>query len=174
MFSVLTAFTAAALRQPESALRHARDVVAYASALGMTHELVRWAWPLAVRSAYELRDAVATGELIALADSCPAGQLPPLIRAERDLLRARQASRDGDHAARTALTAAITGLRQLASPYHLAHGLLDYAEYLIRIGDDDSVAQAVAEARDIGHRLSCPPLLERADAIERTRPPVRA
>jgi class 3 adenylate cyclase/tetratricopeptide (TPR) repeat protein len=174
MFSVLTAFTAAARRQPESALRHARDAVAYASALGMSHELVRWSWPLAARTAYELRDAIATGELIALADSCPAGQLPPLIRAERDLLRARQTSRDGDHAARAALTAAITGLRQLGSPYHLAHGLLDYAEYLIRIGDDDSVALAVAEARGIGHRLSCPPLLERADAIERTRPQVRA
>ena len=34
-------------------------------------------------------------QTLTLADSCPAGQLPPLIRAERDLLRARQALEDG-------------------------------------------------------------------------------
>jgi tetratricopeptide (TPR) repeat protein len=173
MLSMLAAFTAAARREPESVLRLARDTVAYASALGMTHEYVRWAWPLAARTAYELRNAVTIGELLALADSCPAGRLAPMIRAERDLLHARQAGRDGDDAARDSFAAAITGLRSRSTPYHLAHGLLDYAEYLIRVGDADSAALAVAEARGIGDRLNCPPLGERADAIERTRPPVR-
>jgi class 3 adenylate cyclase/tetratricopeptide (TPR) repeat protein len=173
-FSLLTAFIAAARRQPEESLRHARETAAYGSTLGMTHEVVRWGWSLAARTAYELRDAVAIRELIALADSRPAGQLAPIIRAERDLLRARLAGRDGDHGARAALTAAITGLREVGSPYHLAHGLLDHAEYLTGVGDGDTAALAVAEARDIGDRLNCPPLLERADAVERIRPQVRA
>jgi class 3 adenylate cyclase/tetratricopeptide (TPR) repeat protein len=174
MSSVLTAFTAAARRQPESALRHARDAVAYVSALGISHELARWGWPLAARTAYELRDAAATQDLLALADSCRPGQLPPIIRVERNLLRARLAGRDGDDAVRASFAAAIDGLREVGSPYHLAQGLLDYAEYLTRIGDDGSAALTVTEARGIAHQLNCPPLRERADTIERTRPQVRA
>ncbi|HJY60848.1 MAG TPA: hypothetical protein VJ418_31090, partial [Streptosporangiaceae bacterium] len=52
------------------------------------------------------------------------------------------------------------------TPYHLAHGLLDYAEYLTREGDPDAAAQTVAEARDIARRLRCQPLLDRADALD--------
>jgi tetratricopeptide (TPR) repeat protein len=172
--NLLRAFIAAADGQPDGALRHARDVVAHAGAIGMSHEGLRWGWPLAARISYQLRDTGAIRELLALADSCRPGQLVPIIRAERDLLRARLAGRDGDHAARAALTAALTGLRDVGSPYHLAHGLLDHAEYLIGVGDGDTAATAVTEARGIGDRLNCPPLLERADAVERIRPQVRA
>jgi class 3 adenylate cyclase/predicted ATPase len=172
--NVLRAFIAAAGGQPEGALRHARYVVAHAGALGMAHECLRWGWPLAARIGYQLGDTDAIRELLALADSCRPGQLVPIIRAERDLIRARLAGRDGEHGARAALTAAIAGLREVGSPYHLAHGLLDHAEYLTGVGDGDAAALAVAEARDIGHRLNCPPLLERADAVERIRPQVRA
>ena len=174
MFSLLTAFAAAARGEPESALRHAREATAHASTLGMSHEFVRWAWPLAARIGYQLGDADATRELLALADSCRPGQLAPIIRVERDLLRARLAGRDGDEGAPASFAAAITGLRDRGTPYHLAHGLLDYAEYLIRLGDADSAALAIAEARDLGQQLHCPPLLERADAIERTQSQVRA
>jgi hypothetical protein len=140
----------------------------------MSHEGLRWGWPLAARIGYQLGDPDAIRELLALADSCRPGQLIPIIRAERDLLRARLAGRDGDHAAGVALTAAIAGLRDVGSPYHLAHGLLDHAEYLLRVGDGDAAALAVAEARGIGDRLNCPPLLDRADTVERIRPQVRA
>jgi hypothetical protein len=62
--------------------------------------------------------------------------------------------------------AAVTSLRERGTPYHLAHGLLDCAEYLTRESDGDAAAQAVLEARDIARRLRCQPLLDRADAIE--------
>ena len=55
-----------------------------------------------------------------------------MLRAERDLVRARLADGDGDEAAAAAFTAAISGLRELSTPYHLAHGLLDHAQYLSR------------------------------------------
>jgi signal transduction histidine kinase len=40
--------------------------------------------------------------------------------------------------------------------------LLDYAEYLSLYGDADAAALAIDEARGIGHRLRCQPLLDRA------------
>jgi len=46
MISKAEAFTAAAHGRPRDALRHARSTLAYAGALGMTHEHPRWAWPL--------------------------------------------------------------------------------------------------------------------------------
>jgi hypothetical protein len=62
--------------------------------------------------------------------------------------------------------AAITGLHKRGTPYHLAHGLLDYAEYLTHEVHADAAAQPVVEARDIARHLRCQPLLDRADAIE--------
>jgi hypothetical protein len=83
-------------------------------------------------------------------------------RAERDLIRARLAAADGAPAATAAFTAAIAGLRERSTPYHLAHGLLDHAQFLLSEGDADAAALAVEEARDIAERLRCQPLLDRA------------
>jgi hypothetical protein len=157
----LMAFRAMARGEPADALRHARAVMAHADALGMSHDCLRWAWPLAVRAAFELRDTAAVRDLVALLDSRPAGHVAPMLRAERDLARARLAT-DGDDSAPAAFEAAITSLREQSTPYHLAHGLLDHAEYLTRHGDADTAALAIDEARDIGRRLRCQPLLDRA------------
>jgi hypothetical protein len=88
-----------------------------------------------------------------------------MLRAERDLARARLRRSDADQGAAAAFTAAITGLRAQSTPYHLAHGLLDHAEYLVRTGDADAAAAAVQEAREIAARLRCQPLLDRAEAL---------
>jgi hypothetical protein len=97
-----------------------------------------------------------------------------MLRAERDLVRARLAAAAGDQATRASFAAAIASLRDRSTPYHLAHGLLDHAEYLARAGEADAAARAVAEARDIGGRLRCQPLRDRADAIEAPQPQIRA
>ncbi len=97
-------------------------------------------------------DTAATGELLALLDARPPGHLAPMLRAERDLARARLDAGDGPDAAE-ALVAAVSGLRELSTPYHLAHGLLDDASYLARLGDPDAAALAIDEARAIGQRL---------------------
>jgi hypothetical protein len=88
-----------------------------------------------------------------------------MLRAERDLVRARLAAADGAADAAAAFAAALTGLRERSTPYHLAHGLLDHAQYLLAHGDADAAALTVEEARDIGHRLRCQPLLDRADEL---------
>jgi class 3 adenylate cyclase/tetratricopeptide (TPR) repeat protein len=161
--SIAEAFTAAARRQPAAALRHARDTLSQVDALGISHDCLCWAWPLAVRAAHDLGDTAATGELLTLLDSYPPGHLAPMLRAERDLTRVRLAGPDADAAA--SFAAAIAGVREHGTPYHLAHGLLDQAQYLSRRGDPDAAAAAAGEARDIARRLGCQPLLDRAEPI---------
>jgi class 3 adenylate cyclase/tetratricopeptide (TPR) repeat protein len=172
--STVEAFTAAARGQWQHALLRARTTLTYADAIGISHEFLRWGWPLAARVAFELEDTAATGELLSLLDTCQPGHLVPMQRAERDLVRARLAAADGDPAAGPALGAAINSLRELSTPYHLAHGLLDHAEYLMRQGDDGSAATAVEEARVLANRLRCQPLLDRAADLAPAEPRVRA
>lgn len=174
MVSVLAAFTAAAEGQQEQALEQAMATIAHVGGLGMTHEAVRWAWPLAVRTAWQLGDTSATTELLNLVEGRQPGQLGPLLRAERDLVRARLAARDGGEATEEAFALAIRGLRERGTPYHLAHGLLDHAEYLTGQGRADAAAVAIGDARDIATTLRCQPLLDRAAALTSTGPRVPA
>ena len=114
--AVAEAFTAAADRRPAAALRHARAALDQAGALGIGHEYLRWAWPLAARAAHDLADTATIRELLALLDACPPGRLAPMQRAERDLARARLVAADQDPEAGPAFTAAVTGLRQHSTP----------------------------------------------------------
>jgi hypothetical protein len=165
VLSIVETLAAAARGQPENALRHARGTLAYADAVGISFECLRWAWPLAARAAYELSDSTVTRELLALLDSYPPGHLSPMLRAERELVRARLAAQGDDQAAEDTFASAISALRELSTPYHLAHGLLDQAEHLIRLGGADAAMLAIGEARDIARRLSCQPLLDRAITV---------
>jgi len=166
LIAVAEAFTAAALRRPAAALCHARAVLGQAGVLGIIgHESLRWAWPLAARAAHDLADTATTAELLALLDRHQPGGLAPMQRAERDLARARLAAAGADPDAGPALAAAISGLRELSTPYHLAHGLLDHAAHLAALGDDQAAAAAIGEAVGIAARLGCQPLADRADTI---------
>ena len=91
--------------------------------------------------------------------SGPAGVGKSRLGWEFDLVRARL---DGAPDAAAAFTAAIAGLRERSTPYHLAQGLLDHAQFLLSQGEPDAAALAVEEARDIAERLRCQPLLDRA------------
>ncbi len=173
LISMTESFTAAACRKPQDALRYARATLANADALGISYDCLRWAWPLAARAAHDLRDAATVGELLTLLDSYAPGHLAPMLRAERDLARARPAASD-DAPTRAAFAAAIGSLRELSTPYHLAHGLLDYADFLTRSGDVETAAAAIGEAREIAQRLRSQPLLDRAGTIQAAKPAAQA
>ena len=64
-------------------------------------------------------------------------------RAERDLARARLAA--ANPVAGPAFAAAVTGLRQHSTSYHLAHGLLDHAAHLAARGDTEAATAAIGE-----------------------------
>jgi class 3 adenylate cyclase/predicted ATPase len=168
--AVAEAFTAAAGGQPAAALRCARAALGHADAVGISHEFLRWAWPLAARAAHDLAESATATELLALLDGYQPGQLAPMQRAERDLARARLAATDAGPDVGAAFAAVVSGLRQHSTPYHLAHGLLDHAERLLHVGDDEAARAAIGEAVGIAQRLRCQPLLDRADTIQPTRP----
>jgi predicted ATPase len=169
LIAVAEAFTAAARRQPDAALRCARIALSHTSALGIGQELLRWAWPLAARAAHDLSDTAATTDLLTMLDSHQPGELAPVQRAERDLARARLIA-GADSPAAEAFAAAITGLRRHSTPYHLAHGLLDHAEHLRQLGDDEAATAAIGEARDIANQLRCGPLLGRIAELTPAEP----
>jgi class 3 adenylate cyclase/tetratricopeptide (TPR) repeat protein len=173
MVSLAEAFTAAARRDPQDALRCAREALDHADAIGISFQDLRWAWPLAARVAHELGDTGATRELLGLLDSYQPGQLAPMQKTERDLVHARLAAADGDPDVGLAFAAAITGLRDHSTPYHLAHGLLDHAQYLTHLGDTEAAEATVSEARDIAQRLRCRPLLDRAADLTPSKTPVQ-
>ncbi len=172
--SLVEAFTAAARRQPRNVLSHARAVLVHEGTSGLSNDYSCWAWALAARATHDLGDTGAARELIALPDSYQPGLLAPMLRAERDLARARLAASNGDQAAAKSFASAVTGLRELSTPYHLAHGLLDYAEFLQHRGNAEDAAAAVEEARSIAERLRCQPLLDRAADLTAAEPSVRA
>jgi hypothetical protein len=179
MISITEAFAAVARRQLPDALRHARRALSYGDALGIKSDSPRWAWPLAVRAAHELGDTDAVRELLARLDSYQPGHLAPMLRAERDLARVRLAARDEDgdgdsdrdgaQVVAASFAAAIVSLREHSTPYHLAHGLLDHARYLLARFDAEAAAVALEEARAIGHRLRCSALLDRAEDLARAQ-----
>jgi outer membrane PBP1 activator LpoA protein len=172
--SLVEAFTAASRGQPQDALRLARGTLAHVGALGISSEHLRWAWPLAARAAHELGDTAATGELLALLDACQPGHLAPMQRAERDLVRARLAAADDPQVAAEAFADAVGSLRELSTPYHLAHGLLDHAQFLTRLHDAQATEAAIGEARDIARNLRCRPLLDRAARLTSATSPAQA
>jgi tetratricopeptide (TPR) repeat protein len=174
LIDIAEAFTAAARRQPQDALRKAHNALTHAGTIGIGFESLRWAWPLAARVAHDLGDSATTGKLLALLDDCPPGHLAPMLRAERDLVRARLAASDGEQAATASFAAAVSSLREYSTPYHLAHGLLDHAQYLTRLHGSQAAAAAVSEARDIAGHLRCQPLLDRAANLTPAKPPVQA
>ena len=162
--AVIRGFSAAARLRPGDALAHARAALDHATALGIGVDYLRWAWPLAARAAHDLADREAITDLLAMLDTRQPGYLPPMLRAERELARARIAGPAGGAAA-GALRAAVAAMRAQSTPYHLAHALLDQAGDLLAAGDEQAGAQAVDEARKIADRLGCEPLLSRAAAL---------
>jgi hypothetical protein len=97
-----------------------------------------------------------------------------MLRAERDLVLARVAARNRAQQAGEAFATAIRGLRDLSTPYHLAHGLIDHARYLRERGESDATAEAIEEARSIAEQLRCQPLLDRLDYMSHAASPVPA
>jgi class 3 adenylate cyclase/tetratricopeptide (TPR) repeat protein len=159
--STTRAFLAIADGQPVDALTHATAALDHSRGLGICFEAMRWGWPLAARAAHDIGDAEAAHQLLARLDAYPAGHHPPMLRAERALVEARLAARDDQSTAADRFAAAVEMLRSMSTPYHLAHGLIDHAEFLTRTSDLAGAGMALDEAGDIAQRLGCEPLRDR-------------
>jgi class 3 adenylate cyclase/predicted ATPase len=166
--ATLAATVAEAQGDEGEALRQARLGLQNLELLGLQATSMRSLWPIAARAAHRLGDRTASEELLAMLDGHPVGHLPPILRAERALARARLTAGSGPAAADALFEAALAGLRALPAPYHLGQALLDRADYLVAGGDAEAAARDVAEARAIGDRLGAAGLLRRAEAMRPT------
>jgi hypothetical protein len=159
------ALTAAAQERSTEAFERCLEALSYVGALGLAHEVVRWCWPLATRIALDNGDAEAVDGLLALLPIELPGLLSPMLRSERLLVLARRAVAEGSDDAGAAFESAITAMREMSPPHLFAQGLLDHAEYLAGHGDLVGAAAAVDEARAIGVRLGCRPVVARAEGL---------
>ena len=153
---------AAAQGDNVEALRHARTALEQLDVLSPSTDPIRWVWSLATRAAHELGDVAGEKELLASLDAYRPGQLGHLLHAERTLCVARLAA-SANEDAETLFTEAIAELRAKSTPFHLAHGLLDYADYL-GVGAAGAT-QLIDEAREIGARLGAASVLDRVGAM---------
>ena len=164
------AFIAAADGRPADALRVGQELLDGDRPAPFSGDPSRWAWPLAARSAHDIGDLAAEAQLLAVFDRLSPGRSP---RSNTP----RHCS--SEHASPPSTTPPppapgtpppSTALRTSGTPYHLAHGLLDHAEYLADLGlgldldHQHQAAAAIAEATAIADRLGCTSLRDRAEA----------
>ncbi len=166
---LLDAASAVCAGDVASALGYAVGALEKAEALGVGADAMRLAWPLAARAARNLGERATLERLTAMLDAHPTGHLPPVLRTERRLVAALLAA-DAEMpevtpTAVSAVAEAVGSLRRVGNPYQLAHGLIDYAEVLLRAGDEAAVEEALTEAKDIAGRMGCPPLIARAASV---------
>ena len=169
LISLVEAFTAAARRQPQAALRHARAVLAHADALGISHDTCagRGRWPPAPPTTWATPPPPASCSPCSTPTS--PGTWPRCCGPNATWPAPAWPPRDGDPAAAAAFAAAISSLREQSTPYHLAHGLLDHAGYLTPARCRSRRGRHRRSPRH-RRRLRCQPLLDRADAIEPAKP----
>ena len=169
-----TAFAAAAaLAEDHSeAFRHASRAVGHGTALGPRNDGVRWAWPIAADAALALGDEAQVNRLLDWLGGYPPGHIPQVLRTENLRIRARMLGVGNDPTAGAAFQAALAACRQLGSPYHLAVGLLDNAEYSAAVGDTQRAEQLADEAGAIAQILGAQPLVGRVQRLN-TSPPDR-
>ena len=166
LISTTRAFISDARNRPDEALAAAQLALEQvARALAFNGDDGRWVWPLAARSAHAIGDLATERSLLELCESHPIGHRAPMQRAEALLIEARLAAADHDDDAADRFVVAIDALRSMSTPFHLAHGLLDHAAFLIERGETESADLAIGEAHAIADGLGCRPLHDRADRL---------
>src|ERR1051325_2797428 len=85
-----------------------------------------------------------------------------MVQSERALTLARIAAQTGAPAHEELFESAVAMMRTLGTPYHLAQGLLDYAEHMGGTGRAAQAVPRVEEAQRIGERLGAVTLVARA------------
>jgi tetratricopeptide (TPR) repeat protein len=159
------AMVAMAKGDHEVALAAASRTLALTSQLACSHEVIRWSWPIAVEMNLALGDMAEASSWLAWVDQFPVGHLADVQVLERGRLHAKLLAAKADPAAGAEFEAAVAAMRAWVSPYHLALALLDQAEHLAAAGEPDRAVAAADEAREIGKRLRCQPVLNRSMAI---------
>ncbi len=157
-----------AANEARQALESARRAIdeALDKGLGVAHEAVRLAFPIAVEAAIgqgDLGEAYRLAELLA---THPRGEVPPFLRAQVTRTRALVArAHNEDEAVEDNLTAAEAMFRDLGYPYWVARAQLDRAEWLAEKGRRGESARLANEAGATFEAIGAAPMLVRARAL---------
>ena len=150
------------------ALEAARSAIELAleGGLGLAHEVVRDAFPIAIEAAVEIGDLEA-GELLAESVAIrPPGEVPPFLRAQVTRAKALVAGARGDAAdVEKNLVVAEAAFSELGYPYWIALVQLERAEWLAgqgRLGESSGLA---GEAAATFERIGAAPMLARGRAL---------
>jgi class 3 adenylate cyclase/tetratricopeptide (TPR) repeat protein len=160
----------------EHSLTSARAAFDHADGLGMTSDTSRWSWPAATRAAYLLGDTAGVDGLLKRVADRPANALPRIIRAERALVVARREFdlTPAEPAADAAMKAALQGLRDVGSPWHLMLGLGDRAAQLIACGRAEEAVEALDEAESLAASVGAEGVLAQVRELRAKTAPPRA
>ena len=150
------------------ALEAARRAIdeAMRGGIGIAHEAVRIAFPVAIDAALDLRDLEEADRLVELLAARPRGEVPPFLRAQVMRGKALVAGiRGEDGGVETTLVAAEAAFRELGYPYWTARTQLDRAEWLARQDRHDESTRLAGEAGATFEAIGAPPMLARARAL---------
>ena len=154
--------------ESRQALERARRAIdeAVGGHLGLAHENVRRAFPLAIEAAMDLGDLEQADRLAELLATRPAGEVSPFLGAQVDRAKALAASaRDRNEYVEENLVAVESTFRNLGYPYWTARTQLDRAEWLAGQERLEESATVACEAATTFERVGAAPMLARARAL---------
>ncbi len=164
MHAILSAVLADADGGIAESLAHAENALTYTESVGLSSEVLRFGWPLGANAALALGDLPKVEALLKWLGQHRPGHIPALTRGDAQRVRGRLLAAKGEQAAEV-FAAATQALQRAGSPYHLAVGLLDQAEYGTAQGNDDTVRRLAQEAATIAQRLKATGLITRASQL---------
>ena len=134
--------------------------------LGVAHEAVRLAFPVALDAAINLGDVEEADRFVEMLAARPRGEVPPFLQAQVTRAKALvAAARDDDETVEENLIAAEAMFRELGYPYWKARAQLDRAEWLLGQARRDESARLATEAAATFDAIGVAPMLARAVTI---------
>jgi tetratricopeptide (TPR) repeat protein len=144
------------------ALETAETGVKLAGNLAINHASVKECFVLAFEAAFTMNDFPKVSDLLARLDELPPAHRPQFLQAQAIRFRAKLADRAGDtDGVEPNFKAAVGLLREMAVPFWMAVTVLEYAEWLTKIGRRSDAESPLSEARAIFEGLKATPWLER-------------
>ena len=161
-----TSCLALATGRPAQALAAAEEAMGARSAIGISNEVVKEAFVVALQAAVQLDDLEKAQELLAVVEALAPGRSPQFLQAHAARFRAALAARRGDTEEAERLYKQAAGrFRELSVPFYLAVTQLEHGEWLVGEGRTDEAEPLLAEAGEIFERLEAQPWLERLGGV---------
>jgi tetratricopeptide (TPR) repeat protein len=167
-----TACVLLAQGRPAEALVAAEAAMDARAAIGISNEVIKESFTVAMEAALKLDDVEKAHELLAIVDGLHAASSPQFLQAQAARFRAQVSARKADTEEAERLFKRAAGrFRELSVPFYLAVTLLEHGEWLAGESRGDEAEPLLAEAREILERLEAAPWLERLQKVVREQVP---